>query len=1623
MSTGSLDDLIDTALDSILDNRRTPQHSDPELDRAQAHELMAHYYRHVGPEELEARSPDELYGAALSHYGLAETRPQGTSAVRASSPTAEEHGWTAGGRTVIEIVTDDMPFLVDSVTSYLSQRGDTIELVIHPLFVVERDVTGRLRTICGLASTDAAPESGTQLLESWIHVEIAKVRDPERLRDIELGLCRILSDVREAVEDWPKMKGKATALAESLRADKPPVPEEELAEAEELLSWLAADHFTFLGYREYVLDVDDSGDDVLRAVPGTGLGVLRADQEMSRSFGRLPPPVRAKAREKKLLIITKANSRSTVHRSVYLDYIGVKRFDEHGEAVAERRFLGLFTSPAYTESVTRIPVLRRKASEVLSRLGFAPRSHSGKEVLEFLENYPRDELFQTSTDTLTEIADSVLHMQARRQLRLFVRRDDYGRYLSCIVYLPRDRYTTRARLRMQAILASAVGGEPNVDFTARVTESVLARLYFVVRPPLGHVIPDVDVAALEQRLSDAIRSWEDDLARAAADVLEEGEAARLVADYADALPEAYKEDFGARAAVSDLLRLENIDPADGIGLELYQLAHAKVGEARFKVFRTGEPLSLSQVLPLFTALGVEVVDERPYGMTTAKGPAWIYDFGLRYSGEITDQTRELFHEAFLACWRGWAEADGFNRLVMAGQLTWRQASVLRAYARYLRQAGTTFSYGYIEASLLANVAIAQLLVELFTARFDPGRDGTIAADAESRVAKVEDIQQRIGEALDDVASLDQDRILRSFLTLVRATLRTNYFQPAADGGPKPYLSLKLEPARIDDLPRPRPRFEIFVYSPRVEGVHLRFGYVARGGLRWSDRREDFRTEVLGLVKAQMVKNAVIVPVGAKGGFYCKQLPDPSVDREAWLEEGIACYTTFISGLLDITDNRVDGSNVAPPHVVRHDDDDAYLVVAADKGTATFSDIANKISKDYGFWLGDAFASGGSVGYDHKAMGITARGAWVSVQRHFREMGMDPQSDDFSCVGIGDMSGDVFGNGMLLSEHIKLVAAFDHRHIFLDPDPDPAVSYAERRRLFELPRSSWADYDANLISSGGGVFPRTKKAIPVTEPVRAALGIDNGVEKMTPSELMHAILRARVDLLWNGGIGTYVKAASETNADVGDKANDAIRVNGRDLRCRCVGEGGNLGLTQLGRVEYARAGGRINTDFIDNSAGVDTSDHEVNIKILLDRIVQEGKLTEDERNDLLFKMTDEVAALVLHHNYDQNIALASAVAQASALMHVHGDWIRRLEKAGRLDRTLEFLPSQKEIAARLADGEGLCAPELAVLLAYTKIVLADELLDSDVPDDPFLRNHLYGYFPSHMRQGHRHEMDEHPLRREIVVTQVVNDFVNAAGITFFHRLSGETGATTSELARAHAVAEEIFGARDLIDCVNALDNQIDAEVQTSMRLIIKTLWERATRWLVTNRRHLDAAAAVEHFDPVTQQVVRALPSLLVGRQREALERRKARLTDAGVPDELATRIASLPSAYAVLGVVDLARRDGVDASEATRLHSALSERLGLDRLVERIVALPRDDRWRTMARATLRDDLYAVQAQLTSKVLASTPSGDLEQRIDAWIAAEGSTLQRSMGTLAEIYSDEEADLARLSVAVRLVRSLL
>ena len=1577
--------------------------------------FLQHYFRHVDAVDVDERSVGNLLGLVESHYRAAMHRPVARAVISFRTPNQAEDGWTAGGATVVQIVTDDRPFLVDSVTMEVLRQGWSIREVFHPQFLVRRDLDGTLRGIVPAKEADGDP---TVMPESWMHLEILPPPRPDGrdslVPNLQQGLLEVLRLVEEAVEDWQKMITRSEETIELLRNPAFIGGHENQADrACELLSWLNTNHFTFLGYREYDV-LSDQSDFRFKIRPSTGLGILRADQDPPGTFHAAPLP----DVEPELMIITKDNQKARVHRPAYLDYVAFRIFDADHQVIGERRFLGLFSSSAYSESVARVPLLRQKAAAVIARSGYSEGSHGGKAIMDVLESYPRDELFQTPVAELASVVEKVAHLKERRQVRMFVRRDPYGRFLSCLVFLPRDRYTTSVRTRMEDILLRALGGS-SIEYSARVTESVLARLHFVVRMPAGRALGEVDVRSLERELTLATRSWDDDFAEQMAG----SEDADRLTTVVGALPEGYKEDYTPRQAVKDLTALLGLDDVHDMSLAMYRPDRPDdEAELRLKIFRREASLSLSKILPHLSLLGVDVIDERPYELAVGDGQrGFIYDFGIKVSGGAeavrsrwTLEARRRFMDAFAASYVGDSESDRFNALVMGADLNWRDVTVLRSIGRYLRQVGITYSQSYFAQALSSNVDITRHLLLLFKTRFDP----KTGLDIKARTVATTEIVDKIKRALNDVASLDHDRILRSFLMVIQAVIRTNFYVSDRQA-----IALKLLPRQIPDLPEPRPEFEIFVYSPRTEGVHLRYGRVARGGVRWSDRAEDFRTEVLGLVKAQMVKNTVIVPVGAKGGFYCKRLPDPR-EREAWLAEGLACYRLFVSSLLDVTDNIVGGVVVPPDDVVRYDADDPYLVVAADKGTATFSDTANKISIDAGFWLGDAFASGGSSGYDHKAMGITARGAWESVRRHFREMGVDPQSADFTCVGIGDMSGDVFGNGMLLSKHIKLVAAFDHRHVFIDPQPDPARSWEERARLFALPRSSWADYDASLISEGGGVFPRTLKSVVITEQMHSALGLDKSVQELTPADLIKGCLRAPVDLLWNGGIGTYVKAITETNDDVGDKTNDELRVDGCELRAKCVAEGGNLGLTQLGRVEYAERGGRINTDFIDNSAGVDTSDHEVNIKILLIGEMAAGRLSLEARDELLASMTDEVAELVLKDNYDQNLALANAVYHSASMAGVHEDWMERLESQGLLDREIEFLPSTEAMEIRRSNHKGLTSPELATLLAYTKIVLEDDILASDLPDDPYLLDRLITYFPSAMRERYADQMPKHRLYREIIATVEVNEFVNESGITCFHRLSSETGARASDVIRAQIAARVIFGATELDKAIAALDHRINAQMQTALRMEVRTLVERATRWLVNNRHHpIDIGAAVRQFSEGVQAVERALPDILTGRDKEALEQRLKSYQAAGVPDEVAKAIAGLHPSYAALTIEQTASQSGIDALKVAELHFTLGQRLGLDRLLARIVELPRDDRWQTMARAALRDDLHAVHAELTAEVLSWNGAATKSAR-DVVLGWEKSNpaVSESVRTLRSITSSR-TDLARTSVGLRVVRRLL
>ena len=1617
------DGYTDEARDALLAKAREAWKDDPALDAQALGDgsggdsvscYLRAYYQHLATEDLAP--PSRLAAVAEAHARLGMRRPQGRALVQVREPDDAHLNPVSGSGLVVDIVTDDMPYLVDSVTTELNRHEAEILLIVHPLLRVRRDVTGGLRAILGVCGDDDPAATRDEQTESWIHVELGPPRDRVTADQLAADLRHVLDDVRVAAEDQQRMGSAARRLADDLGGN----PGSEEAEHGNLLRWLGDGNFLFLGFREYDLVQAEDGV-ALRAVPGTGLGILRHARQGRGSLRKLSSQVARRAQDPdEQLVLAKANSRSTVYRANYLDYVSVKKHGADGTVTGEYRFLGLYTHAAHTAPIVDIPVLRRKLAQVLATAGLPPDSHDGKDLVEILEDFPREELFEISAEELTPIALGVLRLSERKQTRLFLRRDRYGRYMSCLVYLPRDRYTTRVRLRAQDILMHELHGASE-DYSAMVGDSALARLYVVVRGAPGRPVPQVDAAALERKLAAAVRSWDEDLSAEATRVLGEEQARTLLDRFGADIPETYKADVTARDAVDDLSTMLRLRES-GAEFAVRLVEHPE--RWTLVVYRSGTLITLSEVLPQLQHMGLEVVDEHPHEFAGDSGADsfWIYEFGLRPpAAAASGGLRQIFEDALTALWNGQTEDDGFNALVVTAGLTWREVTLLRACAKYLRQAGMRFSEDYVQRVLRSNGAITRLLIRLFESRFDPARQGGASERCEA-------ISEEIRGQLDEVVSLDHDRILRSYLALIDATLRTNYYKSGGSGGRRPpgYLVLKLDPGSVPGLTLPRPKFEIFVHSPRLEAVHLRFGRVARGGLRWSDRLEDFRTEVLGLVKAQEVKNAVIVPSGAKGGFVCKRLPD-SADREAYQAEVLACYKTFIAAMLDVTDNIVDDKVVPPLGVVRRDGDDPYLVVAADKGTATFSDTANEIAARYGFWLGDAFASGGSEGYDHKKMGITARGAWESVKWHFAALGLNPDSDDFTAVGVGDMSGDVFGNGMLLSRHTRLIAAFDHRHIFIDPAPDLAASFAERERMFALPRSSWADYDQALISPGGGVWPRSLKSVPVSPQVRTALGVDATVSALSPDELISAILAAPVDLLWNGGIGTYVKASSESHADVGDRSNDAVRIDAIRLRARVVGEGGNLGFTQAARIEYSLGGGLMNTDFIDNSAGVDTSDHEVNIKILLADAIRDGAIPASGRHQLLNEMTDEVAALVLRHNYRQNMALAVARSQAPSLLHVHARYLRKLIRDKRLNTEQDVLPDEREIAERRSSGHGLTNPELALLLAHTKIAAGEDVLESSLPDDPYLRSVLDAYFPAPLRARFADRMEAHPLRREIITTSAVNEMIDTSGTTFLFRLIEETGASVPDLTRAWLVAREVFDMPAFWRQVEGLEGQIGIEAQITLLLEGRKLTERAARWLLHNRRPpFDIQATVGFFADGVRTVRSGLPKFLTGRDLSGLEERRDSYLDLGVPLDLADRVAAMVPTYAAFDIVQVAASASRGIEETAEVYFDLADRLQITRLRDRITALPREDRWSTMARAALRDDLYAALASLTQDVLGVSGSDgprSPEERLAVWVSRNEAAVAMAAQTLGEIWESERFTFTTLSVALRAVRTLV
>ena len=1573
----------------------TQAHAGPLAQRKTG--FISAYFENTDPDEIQARGPAILFAIADAHWRLLDApRPPQSAMVRVFNPTLAEDGFVSE-HTVIQIVHDDMPFLVDSVTMAINRSNRTAHWIVHPLLSVARNKQGK---ISSASSAAAAAESGAGVaIESLILVECDRIVDLASRQALADELNRVLGDVRCAVQDWPAMLERVQQVGAA--SESSPLSTDSRQEGVDFLHWLQDRHFTFLGARDY--DLKRDGNTVsLIARPESGLGILRGPVQTSET--QLPTEAVALLESSELVLVTKAMTRATVHRPAWLDYIGVKRFDAAGNLVGEARFLGLYTSAAYSASVMAIPQVRQRAADVMSNAGVVPDSHAAKSLQSILDVYPRDEMFQVDTATLTEHAVGILRLQERQRTRIFLRRDPFGRFTSAQVFVPRERFNTELRLKIGAELMAALDGQ-SIEFTPLLTESPMARIHYLIRAK-GSAPQNVNLVALEARVAKLAQRWVDDCTLELLRAHGEGQGLALAHRFAAAFPTAYCEDFSAPVAAEDADMLAGLSSSAPLAVKLYRTLDAEAGNLRFKIYNTTK-VALSDSLPVLECMGARVLDEHPYYIDNGSDALWIHDLGLQLPpGTDLATVKDRFEELFSQVWSSDVESDDLNRLVLVSTLDARAIVVLRAYTRYFKQLGFAFSQSYIEATLNKNPGLAQDIVELFVARFDPA----LGVDREPRQLQ---LSKKIEADLGAVLSLDEDRILRQFFSAVLATTRTNAWQHNASGSHKPYLSFKFNPHQLPGVPEPKPMFEIWVYSPRVEAVHLRNGKVARGGIRWSDRREDFRTEILGLVKAQHVKNTVIVPVGSKGGFVLKKAP-PASERDAYMAEGVACYKLFLSGMLDVTDNLVKGVVVAPADVVRHDVDDPYLVVAADKGTATFSDIANSVSADYGFWLGDAFASGGSVGYDHKKMGITARGAWESVKRHFRALSINTQSTAFTVAGIGDMSGDVFGNGMLLSGQIELVLAFDHRHIFIDPTPDVARSFAERQRLFDLPRSSWDDYDRSLLSAGGGVYARSAKSIPLSPQARALLGVD--AHELAPAELLRAILLAPVDLLYNGGIGTYVKAGFETHAQAGDKASDAYRVNGCELRCKVLVEGGNLGCTQNGRIEYAQQGGLIYTDAIDNSAGVDCSDHEVNIKILLGRVMEAGDLTLRQRNDLLASMTDEVGLLVLTDNYYQTQALDIADYRASYLLDGQQRLMQWLERHGRLNRAIEFLPTDEDMARRKARKAGLSPPESAVLLAYAKMSVFDDLVASNLPDDPYFNRVLKAYFPGALSEKFSAAIAAHPLKREIIATFMTNTVVNRTGATFVNFIASEAGAAAADVIRAFTLAREIFDLEPLWDQIDALDYRVDTRLQLDLLTKLIAITQRASRWMLRVRTHsTDLPTVIQRYQSAARELRLHLADWLPAAANASWQQAAAKLTDAGVEAALAQSLTALEFIFPVLDLVDLAQHASTGLEQAAQAYFEIDVELDLTGWRARINQLPTDTLWQTQARASARDDVYSIASQITRGLLSR------HEAFPDWRSQHNPLIERLRHLLADI-STQGVDLAPVSVALRELRHL-
>lgn len=1583
-------------------------------DLAQLQAFAREYYDLYPLDELEGQNISDIFGNVYGWWNRLSCRSaDGKPSVAVFNPNLDEDQWLCP-HTVVAVLQRDMPFLVDSIRIELNRRGIAVHGVFSSIHMVGRDKANKLVAVVPRAEQPPKSKDVSYGKEALITFQVNLHTDLAEMADIVQALHDVLADVAVVVEDYKPMLAAVEDVAGMLAT----VPNSEqvvdLDESREFVRWLGEGHFTFMAYSEYEF-FDQDGTRALREIPAKRMGLFRlhASDSNAVSIDDFNPGMARFHLTPKVLAFSKSSVRSRVHRHAYSDYIVVKRYDGQGKVCGECRFMGLYTSPVYTLSPTKIPLIRAKVSQVLERANLDPHSHDGKALKQILETFPRDELFQSSGSELFETCVGVMRINERYQVRLFMRRDPYGKFVNAVVYVPRDIFSTAIRERIQALISNAINAK-ECEFTTYFSESILARAHLVFRVDPSKPL-DYDIKKLQAKIVDITRTWEDHLYAALVENHGEEKGASLFKRYQQAFSSAYKEHFDARAAVFDIETMRNVKDEDDLGMSFYQPVGVAKNTYRFKVFQRNKTLELSDGIPVLERMGMRVIGEHPYKIQTADERFWMHDFELVYdlNADIDVQSaRQIFQDAFAAVWAEKTENDSFNQLVLGALLDWREVAVLRTYARYMKQTAFNFSQTYIANTLANHLGLTRQLVALFMAKFDPSQnDGSQSAQA-----KVEALEASILEGLDQVDNLNEDRIVRRYLDLLKGSLRTNFFQLSAAGEHKDYISIKFSPRSIPEIPEPRPLYEIFVYSPRIEGVHLRGGSVARGGLRWSDRLQDYRTEVLGLVKAQQVKNAVIVPNGAKGGFVSKLKPK-SGEREAVLAEGIECYKIFIRGLLDITDNLVEGKIVSPRSVVRHDGDDPYLVVAADKGTATFSDIANGISQEYNHWLGDAFASGGSKGYDHKGMGITARGAWVGVKRHFMEKGLNTQTTDFTVVGIGDMAGDVFGNGMLMSEHICLVAAFNHLHIFIDPTPDSAASFKERKRLFDLPRSSWTDYDRKLISRGGGIFERAAKSIAISPEMKKAFAIK--ADKLTPTDLISALMKSPVDLIWNGGIGTYVKSTQESHAQVGDKANDGLRVNGNELRCKVFGEGGNLGMTQLGRIEFCLNNGACNTDFIDNSAGVDCSDHEVNVKILLNEVVAAGNLTEKQRNQLLAEMTDNVAELVLDNNYRQTQAISIAQFQSRYRVGEYRRFMNFLESGGRLNRALEFLPPDDVMIERQSQGKSLTRPELSVLVSYAKVHLKDELAVDAITNDPYIARIAETAFPLEVRKRYPELVANHRLRREIVATQLANDMVNIMGINFCHRQMESTGTTAADVAKAYVAARDVYALEQFWCDIEALDYTVDAQIQLDVMTRMQRRIRRATRWFLRNRRAtLDVATEVAAFAGPLKRLREALPDMVRGEPKKQWLKESKRLMAAGVPEAVAAR-ASIPINVAPgLSMMEAAVQSGHDILKVAETQMAVADYLGLDWFADQISDVKVENYWQSMAREAFLDDLDSQLRTITVSLLRHC-IGDqpIEQGIEQWAQKQAVLVQRWRSMIADLKAVSGTDYAIFSVALR------